>query len=211
MKTQQTILIAFLIAVGSLNPSVVFAEKAVKQETTNILPILASYPGRYVPDGDQWILIDASQRRMVVKNKGFSQEFRVALGPEPDLPKKQKGDGRTPRGVYSICSRFRSNRFHRFLTLNYPTTKQAKIAAIERLITPVDMKAIFTAHQNGLCPPGNTRLGGDIGIHGWGSQDEVSAKHANLEDWTEGCIGVSNNEIEKIYKNAPVGTRVFIY
>ncbi|MFN8643265.1 MAG: L,D-transpeptidase [Candidatus Binatia bacterium] len=58
--------------------------------------------------------------------------------------------------------------------------------------------------MSGDTPPPRTRLGGMVGIHGFGSRDYVPI------DWTEGCIAVSNEEIEYLYDLTPVGTPVII-
>ena len=49
-------------------------------------------------------------------------------------------------------------------------------------------------------PPWKTALGGEIMIHGGGTDS----------DWTEGCIAVSDLEAEELFRALPLGTPVEI-
>ena len=167
--------------------------------------------GVYAPGRGAWVLIDTARRRMVVRKGLSSQEYRVALGPSPDEPKREEGDGRTPRGVYTICHRFRADRFHRFLALSYPSTRDARRGSVNGLLSPIGVQSILAAERDGRCPPWDTDLGGNVGIHGWGQNHSITSRHDAFEDWTDGCIGVTNQEIERIYENVPVGTPVVLF
>jgi lipoprotein-anchoring transpeptidase ErfK/SrfK len=59
-------------------------------------------------------------------------------------------------------------------------------------------------------PPWGTPLGGNIGIHGYGRRRDRAREHAAGRDWTDGCIAVTNEEIERIADHIRVGTRVII-
>lgn len=113
--------------------------------------------------------------------------FRVALGFDPAGQKRQQGDGRTPEGVYPIVLHNPASAFHLSLRLGYPTPEQ-----------------IADAKRRGVS------AGGDIMIHGLpNGQGEIGAAHVE-EDWTAGCIAVTNEEIEWLYAHTPDGALVDI-
>ena len=116
------------------------------------------------------------------------KSYRIALGFDPVGAKLRQGDGKTPEGRYSISERNPQSSYHLSLRISYP-----------------DEKERIRAGKSGVSP------GGDIFIHGW--PDSVAEKHAAppAGDWTLGCIGVTNDEIEELWKAVPVGTPVIIY
>lgn len=130
-------------------------------------------------------------------------ECSIVLGAAPDGDKLVEGDRRTPEGEMAVCTRNEHSRFHLFLGLSYPTVEDAERGMRDRLITRALALAIARAHALGRRPPWNTPLGGEIGIHGAGSEERAG-------DWTRGCVAVSNEEIEALWRLCPLGTRVFI-
>jgi len=116
------------------------------------------------------------------------KSYRIALGFNPAGAKLRQGDGKTPEGRYSISERNPQSSYHLSLRISYP-----------------DKKDRNRAGKAGVSP------GGDIFIHGW--PDSVVRKHASppAGDWTLGCIAVTNDEIEELWKAVPVGTPVIIY
>jgi murein L,D-transpeptidase YafK len=115
------------------------------------------------------------------------QMYKIALGSEPIGPKMCQGDHRTPEGSYLIDSRNAASKFHRSLHIAYPNAE--------------DRKRAEAAH----CSPG-----GDIMIHGLpNGYGFIGAAH-RLKDWTDGCIAVTDQEIEEIWKRVPNGTPVDI-
>lgn len=132
------------------------------------------------------------------------RRFPIVLGTDPRESKRLQGDGRTPVGEYVIREKHRSARFHLFLGLNYPNIDDAERGYRDGLIDPDQWVDIFFANARGQPPPSGTRLGGQVGIHGFGERPLLPV------DWTEGCIAVSNDEIEYLYDRLPVGTPVII-
>ena len=134
------------------------------------------------------ILIEKKQRRMTLFAKGEPlKTYRIALGGNPDGPKERQGDNKTPEGIYQIDSRNRESRFHLSLHISYPNEKDKKRA-----------KAL------GVSP------GGDIMIHGIKNGLSWAGEYHTDVDWTQGCIAVSDEEIEEIDKVVPNGTVVEI-
>lgn len=113
--------------------------------------------------------------------------YGVALGTTPDGPKTIEGDGRTPEGRYSISGRNPQSKYHLALRISYP-------AAADRA----------RAAKLGKSP------GGDIMIHGLpNGYSFIGAAH-RLRDWTIGCIAVTDEEIEEIWRVVPDGCVVDI-
>jgi murein L,D-transpeptidase YafK len=134
------------------------------------------------------IRVDKSAHLMSVYRGGhLVREFRVALGRGGPQPKVQQGDGRVPEGIYRIVAHNPNSAFHLSLRIGYPTGEQMAAAA-----------------KSGINP------GGDIMIHGLPNQKGwIGAKHTTV-DWTDGCVAVTNGEMDWLYKAVPDGTRVEI-
>ena len=146
---------------------------------------------------------------MVVHHGRYEESFRIALGPNPEGDKEVEGDGRTPEGEFRVCRRVVADRFHRFLGLSYPGPEDARRGLASGLIDALEARAIVRAHRRGATPLWNTRLGGSVGIHGFGNRPFLAEIHGR-KDWTDGCIGVTNQEIERLYPHVGLGTRVVI-
>jgi len=146
------------------------------------------------------------QRHAMVLQQGDEviRRFEVALGKDPASSKEQQGDGRTPEGNYYICEKRPNSRFHRFLGISYPNIEDAERAYDEHLISADEWADIFFANLRETTPPWQTALGGRVGIHGYGGRELIPV------DWTEGCIAVSDADIEYLYDQVPLGTRVII-
>jgi len=142
-----------------------------------------------VPVGSiDYVLIDKSDRWLAAYRGGkLIREFRVALGRGGLAPKQQQGDGRVPEGTYLITFHNAASGYHRSLKIGYPTAEQ-----------------LAAAQQAGIDP------GGDIMIHGLpNGLSRIGSRHL-LRDWTEGCIAVTNQEIEWLFNAVPDGTPVNI-
>lgn len=134
------------------------------------------------------IRVDKSAHLMSVYRQGrLVREFRVALGRGGLGAKQQQGDGRVPEGSYRITAHNPNSAFHLSLRIGYPTPAQIAAAAAR-----------------------GVDLGGDIMIHGLpNNRGWIGARHVKF-DWTEGCVAVTNREIEWLYKAVRVGTPVEI-
>ena len=118
------------------------------------------------------IIVDKGDRRMrLYHNDEVLRTFRIGLGFAPRGHKQFEGDGKTPEGLYFIDRRNPNSRFHLSIGISYPN-------AADRAF----------AEAQGKSP------GGDIFIHGKGPRHQRSRG-----DWTEGCIWVTDREMEDIY------------
>ncbi len=134
------------------------------------------------------VLIEKKNRRLTLISKGEAiKTYKIALGGNPVGPKERQGDNKTPEGNYTIESRNRHSVYHLSLRLSYPNEKDKK-----------------RAKDLGVSP------GGDIMIHGIkNSLSWVGEFHTEI-DWTQGCIAVTNKEMEEIARLVPNGTPVEI-
>lgn len=128
------------------------------------------------------------------------KKYDMSLGLVPDGHKEQQGDYRTPEGTYFICNRNYGSAFHLFLGINYPNTKDAESGVERRLIDAKTAQRMKEAEKAKRQPDWNTKLGGAVGIHGGGVGN----------DWTWGCIALTDEHIEELWSVCPHGTPVEI-
>lgn len=128
------------------------------------------------------LYIDKSDRRLFLLNGNeVLRAYSFDLGRQPVGDKRVQGDARTPEGLYYIDRRNPDSQFHLSLGISYPNAEDRAQAA-----------------RLGQSP------GGDIFIHG------TPFMMLFRQDWTWGCIAVTNNEIEEIYSMVQIGTPVLI-
>ena len=134
------------------------------------------------------IVIEKSKRTMTLLKQGSEvRTYKVALGRNPIGPKIQKGDQKTPEGLYYVDYKLQNSVYHRALHLNYPNQDD-----IER------------ARSLGVTP------GNSIMIHGMKEDKLWMGDVQYLFDWTNGCIALTNREIEEVWVLVPEWTPVEI-
>jgi murein L,D-transpeptidase YafK len=137
---------------------------------------------------DSVVVYKAKRQLLLLKNNDTLRVYRVALSSSPKGPKLRKGDKKTPEGRYITDWRNQRSRFYRSLHISYPNDEDRR-----------------RADSLGVKP------GGDIMIHGlmrgWG----WLGKNHLVNDWTNGCIAVTNDEIKEIWRAVPNKTPVIIY
>ena len=155
--------------------------------------------------------INKSEHKIKLMDDGKTlKEYSCALGKGGGGKKEKMGDNRTPVGVYRIVSISIQSGFHVFLHLSYPNQADIENGRSKGLINDTTFKVMQADIENGRLPSQKTVLGGNVGIHGiknglgWlgGLQSSI--------DWTQGCIAVTNDQIEDISKSIKVGTKVTI-
>ena len=118
-----------------------------------------------------------------------------------------KGDDKTPRGVFAIVRINRESRFRLFFEINYPTISHARAAVKKGVIDNKTFSRIKISQQTRGHAPQDTSLGGHLGIHGLGA--------GNLEmhemfNWTNGCVALTNEQIDLLNQWVKLGTKVVI-
>ena len=132
-------------------------------------------------------MLKAPRRLLLLRGARVLREYEISLGRNPTGPKRNQGDGRTPEGRYFIESRTDESRFHRALRISYPNEQDVDFAL-----------------RAGLDPGGNVMIHGLPNGEGW-----IADAHREF-DWTNGCIAVTNSEIEEIWRSARDGTAIEI-
>jgi murein L,D-transpeptidase YafK len=136
---------------------------------------------------DKVVVIKSKRLLMLLKEGDILKIYRVSLGKHPNGHKKKAGDKRTPEGRYILDSRNPESKFHLALRISYPNESD-----------------IRNAEKIGVRP------GGDIMIHGLSDKMKKLGKLHRTSDWTDGCIAVTNSEIEEIWRLVPDGTPIEI-
>ena len=151
--------------------------------------------------------------RMLLLKKGAKIEkvFRMASGRGGPGDKHYRGDHRTPVGTYRVVKIKPSSRFHTFLQLNYPNVKDAFYGLRGRMISEYDFDRIVSAQKYHKIPPQNTALGrGDRNSWYRCLQHRKNSTYTGITNWTQGCIALTNEQIDTLRKYVGVGTKVVI-
>lgn len=147
------------------------------------------------------IVVTKGKRSLQLYSAGrVVRTYRVALGLSPVEDKIKAGDRRTPEGEFYICMKNARSKFYLSLELSYPNLRHAERGLRDGLITRAQYNQIVRALEKRRVPPQNTRLGGELFIHGNGSQS----------DWTWGCVALDDKDIKELFDAVPIGTPVTI-
>lgn len=187
------------------------ARAGVKSEMSVILfnllvaAILAATVSVEPPKSSFRILVKKSERKLYLYETVGGQErlrktYQIALGNTPIGHKRKQGDGKTPEGEYYITHKNPKSNFYLSLGVSYPNISDAEEGLKSGLITEAQHKEITSAIRSKSKPPQNTKLGGDIFIHGGGVGS----------DWTLGCVALENQDIKELFDLLPVKTPVKI-
>jgi murein L,D-transpeptidase YafK len=136
---------------------------------------------------DRIIVVKSTRTLTLMTESKVLKAFKVALSREPVGAKERAGDHKVPEGEYVVDSKVPHSRFHLGLHISYPNA-----ADCERARTLA------------------VKPGGNIEIHGLDSKYAWVGSLQRYVDWTDGCIAVTNLEIEEIYNLVAVGTLVEI-
>jgi len=132
------------------------------------------------------VLVEKSARRLtLLKNDRRLKTYCIALGRAPVGAKEYEGDQRTPEGIYSIDFHKPDSDYHLALHVSYPEQRDIDRATVEGL-----------------------SAGSDIMIHGLPNGRGWLGRFHRRNDWTAGCIAVTDFEIEEIYRAVPDGTPI---
>ena len=113
--------------------------------------------------------------------------YKVAIGKNPIGAKEYEGDLKTPEGLYIINSKNPYSGYHKNLGISYPNNNDIKKA--RQLGKPA---------------------GGDIKLHGLKNGQGYIGKFLRWKDWTNGCIALTNSELDELYNHTPIGTSIEI-
>ncbi len=123
------------------------------------------------------VLIEKSERKLhLLKNDVPFRSFDIALGIRPVGNKAEEGDFMTPEGTYVLDSRNSLSDFFLAIHVSYPNQQDRR-----------------NAKRIGVKP------GGAIMIHGQPNSPTKSEAYYRTQDWTNGCIAVSNSDMIDIW------------
>lgn len=151
--------------------------------------LLINAPASASPTADKIVVYKTARSMELLDAQGnVLRRYKIALGGNPQGHKTQEGDEKTPEGLYAISGRNPHSTFHLSLRISYPNAQDTA-----------------QAQARGVSP------GGDIMIHGMRNWlGWIGSLHLLYDIWTNGCIAVTNDEIEEIWKLVPDGTIIDI-
>lgn len=152
-----------------------------------LLLLTIQVEGKAKQEADKIVIVKSARTMTLLSGGKMLKTYKVALGGVPVGPKRVEGDHKTPEGNYVIDAKNAHSRFHLALHISYPSAADTE-----------------TARKLGLRP------GGAIMIHGLPASFAYLGALHRQTDWTDGCVAVTDAEIEEIWRLVPVGTRVEI-
>jgi len=148
------------------------------------------YPYGKIPAGiiiDRIVVRKSEHRMFVYAHGALIHTYTIAIGKGSAGDKQFQGDKKTPEGSYYIFAKNPSSAYHKNLGISYPNADDR--AAAKSLGMPA---------------------GGDVKIHGLKNGQGYIGRFQRWKDWTNGCIGLTNEEIDDLYEHTPVGTPIII-
>jgi murein L,D-transpeptidase YafK len=154
-----------------------------------------------LPLADPRIVVKKGERRLTLFDGDRKvRVYRIGLGFAPVGDKVRQGDGRTPEGSFYVCVKNVASKFYRSLGLSYPNKEHAARGLRDGIVNRTQHDQIIRALANHQRPPWDTRLGGEIFIHGNGSSS----------DWTWGCVALDDSDMKELFEAVPKGASVVI-
>ena len=148
------------------------------------------YPEKRLPSNKtiDEIIVLKSKEEMYVYSKGeLIKKYTISIGLNPKGDKEYQGDNKTPEGIYSINDKKLMSTCYKNLGISYPNNEDKEYA--RKLGKPV---------------------GGDIKIHGIKNGFGFVNKFHRFKNWTNGCIAVTNDEMEELYNSVKIGAKITI-
>jgi murein L,D-transpeptidase YafK len=134
------------------------------------------------------VIVRKAARRLELYQQGaLLKSYAVSLGRHPYGNKQQQGDGRTPEGEYRLDYRKPDSSFHRALHISYPGPAE-----------------VAKARSRGVDPGGAVMIHGMKNGLGW-----LGRLHLAV-DWTDGCVAVTDQEMDEIWRAVPDGTKIVL-
>ncbi len=152
--------------------------------TMALLPSVASE----FPVAD-FVLVEKADRELhLMRDGAIFRTFDIALGIQPRGDKQQEGDFRTPEGRYILDSRNPNSEYFLSIHISYPNQQDRR-----------------EAREMGVSP------GGAIMVHGQPNTPTRSEAYYRTQDWTNGCIALSNSDMIDMWlmtgENTPIEIR----
>nr|WP_171702661.1 L,D-transpeptidase [Halomonas azerica] len=156
-----------------------------------------------------WVLIDDQEATLSVYrgNSRLEHYAPVSLGRSGAKTQRLRGSNVTPKGEFRINRFNYESQWHIFVGIDYPTPAHARMALKTGVYSQQDYDDYFDYYRRYGSPPQDTVLGGAIGVHGLGGADPEIHQQFH---WTQGCVALTNAQIERFSQLIGIGTRVVI-
>lgn len=156
-----------------------------------------------------WVLIDDQEATLSVYrgNRRLEHYAPVSLGRSGAKTQRLRGSNVTPKGEFRINRFNYESQWHIFVGIDYPTPAHARMALKTGVYSQQDYDDYFDYYRRYGSPPQDTVLGGAIGVHGLGGADPEIHQQFH---WTQGCVALTNAQIERFSQLIGIGTRVVI-
>jgi murein L,D-transpeptidase YafK len=137
---------------------------------------------------DLVVVFKSQHQLLVTRGHKILHRYHVVFGGNPEGHKLKKGDGRTPEGAYDLDYKNKNSSFYKALHISYPNQRDQRVA-----------------RTAGVSP------GGDVMIHGQPNGFGWLAPLLQRFNWTQGCIALTNEDMEELWQYVEVGTPIEIY
>ncbi len=174
-----------------------------------LVVLLLTAPASQADGSEVWLLVDTNRSTLSIfeGDEILETYSNISVGRRGTTNDKITRDEKTPLGEYHVVRIADSKTFRRFIGLDYPTLDQAERALKKGTIDLSQYAAIRRAFRENRTPPQNTPLGGYIGIHGIGAGDPQVHGRFN---WTNGCVAITNEQVDNLQSRIAMGTKVVI-
>ena len=147
-------------------------------------PAQSAAPGQRA---DTILIVKHERKLYLLRDNSPLRSYRIALGLSPTGAKEREWDFRTPEGSYIVDFRQEHSHYFKALHISYPS--------------PADLKRSSALHL----PAGR-----DIFIHGEPNQPTKPDTYYKTRDWTNGCVALSDEDLEDVWNLTAGRTRVEI-
>lgn len=152
-----------------------------------LLLLTTASPGQSAKMADSVLVIKSEKRLYLISNGERFASFQVTFGADPVGHKQERGDERTPEGHYTLDYKNVNSRFYKSIHINYPREKDRS-----------------NARKAGVDP------GDNIMIHGQKNGMEWATFVVQFFPWTDGCVALSNSNMDKVWAAVNIGTPIEI-
>ncbi len=137
---------------------------------------------------DRVLVIKSEHRLILINNGEIFATYNVTFGSNPNGHKQSQGDQKTPEGKYVLDYKNANSDYYKSIHISYPNKKDRE-----------------NAKRLGVSPGGNIMIHGQL--NGW----EWAAPIVQLFSWTDGCIALSNKDMDQIWLAIDPGTPIEIW
>lgn len=132
-------------------------------------------------------VIKSQNKLQLLENGTVKHEFHAVFGAHPKGHKQQESDEKTPEGMYELDYKKENSSYYRAIHISYPNANDTA-----------------SAKQRGVAPGGQIMIHGQKNGFGWLSSIMQSF------NWTNGCISLSNSDMQVVWQLVKVGTPIEI-